>query len=164
LRLEKFIEANMKIRITVGANEQLSGYVNIDPISKFNDLAIDIRDLSEVVENSECREILAEDVIDFLEKKESFTVISNWISKLRHGGKIIITSVDAHVTSGLLYKGKIELSTFNKLMHGNFTAPWDVKLSHSTIEEMSSFLISQGLVINKKRQNGPHMIIEAERP
>jgi len=154
----------MKIRITVGDNQKLSGYTNIDPITKFDDLAVDIRNLDEVVSDAECLEILSDDVIDYLEKKQAMESISHWIKKLRHGGKIIVTSIDAHEAARSFYRKEIDLDTFNKAVHGNFTQPWDVRLSQTTLEELSSFLESNGLQVTKKRVNGIKLIVEAQRP
>ena len=36
----------MKIRITVGEKDKLNGYINIDPITKFDNVSVDIRDIS----------------------------------------------------------------------------------------------------------------------
>ena len=154
----------MKIRITVGEQEKLNGYLNIDPITKFDGLAVDIRNLDEVVSDAECTEIISEDVIDFLEKEESMISLSHWIKKLRHGGKIIVTSVDAREVSRSFYRKEIDIEIFNKAMHGNFLEPWDVRLSHSTLEELSSFFESQDLKVTKKRINGIKLIVEAQRP
>jgi len=154
----------MKIRITVGEQEKLNGYLNIDPITKFDGLAVDIRNLDEVVSDAECTEIISEDVIDFLEKEESMISLSHWIKKLRHGGKIIVTSVDAREVSRSFYRKEIDIEIFNKAVHGNFSEPWDVRLSHSTLEELSRFFESQNLKVTKKRINGIKLIVEAQRP
>jgi len=154
----------MKIRITVGEQEKLNGYLNIDPITKFDGLAVDIRNLDEAVSDAECTEIISEDVIDFLEKEESMISLSHWIKKLRHGGKIIVTSVDAREVSRSFYRKEIDIEIFNKAVHGNFSEPWDVRLSHSTLEELSRFFESQNLKVTKKRINGIKLIVEAQRP
>lgn len=154
----------MKVRITVGEKEKLNGYLNIDPISKFDDLSVDIRNLDDVVSDAECTEIISEDVIDFLKKDESIKVLSHWVKKIRHGGKIIVTSIDAYEVSKSFYRKTIDIAVFNKAIHGNFLEPWDVRLSHTTIEELSEFFRSQGLNVTKKRTNGIKLIVEAERP
>ena len=75
----------MKIRITVGEKEKLNGYINIDPITKFDDMPYDIRNLDDVVSDAECMEIISDDVIDFLEKKGSMEALAHWVKKIRHG-------------------------------------------------------------------------------
>ena len=53
----------MKIRISVGQREKLNGYINIDPISKFDDIAVDIRNIDPIASDAECTEIICEYVI-----------------------------------------------------------------------------------------------------
>ena len=80
----------MKIRITVGAEEKLNGYINVDPVSRFDDLESDVRNLDSIAEDAECSEVLAEEVIDFIRREEVYPILDHWISKLRHGGKMSI--------------------------------------------------------------------------
>jgi Fe2+ or Zn2+ uptake regulation protein len=49
-------------------------------------------------------------------------------------------------------------------MHGNFEEAWSVKLSHTTMEDLVSFLESQGIKVTKKRLQGVNMLVEGERP
>ena len=55
----------MRVSITVGANQFKNGYLNIDPISGELDggTKADVRNLDEVVMDSECVEIIAEGVL-----------------------------------------------------------------------------------------------------
>ena len=169
----------MKINIIIGSSNYKSGYINIDPTLKrkgelvelensnddqSNIVKTDIRNLNDIVEDSECKELIAEDVLDFLELSESRTVLSHWISKLRHGGKIIVGGTDIYEVCRLFYKQAIDLNTLNSIIHGNFSEPWDVKMGHSTLEDLQEFLQSQGIKIIKKRIQGFKMIIEGERP
>ena len=153
----------MKIRITVGEKDKLNGYINIDPITKFDNLSVDVRDISEVASDSECFELISEDVIDYLEKEESINALSGWIKKIRRSGKIIVTSIDAYGVAKSFYRKEIDIKTFNNIIHGNFLSPWDVRLSHTTIEELSELFESKGLKVTKKRINGIKLMVEAER-
>lgn len=154
----------MKIRLTVGEKEKLNGYTNIDPITKFDGISIDVRNLDGLASDAECTEIIAEGVIDFLHKEDFVLAISNWVKKMRHGGKIIVTSIDALEVAKSFSRKKIDIRAFNEAIHGNFSEGWDVFLSHTTIEELSSVLESLGLVITKKRINGIKLMVEAKRP
>ena len=58
----------------------------------------------------------------------------------------------------------MDIKTFNRAIHGNFLQPWDVKMSHATLEELDHVFSSSGLVVTKKRTNGIKLIVEAERP
>ena len=169
----------MKINILIGGTDYKSGYINIDPTLKRKSESIalensnddqsnivksDIRNLDDIVSDSECKELIAENVLDFLELSESRAVLSHWISKLRHGGKIIVGGTDIYEVCRLFYKQAIDLNTLNAIIHGDFSQPWDVKMSHSTMENLQEFLQSEGIKIIKKRIQGFKMIIEGERP
>ena len=154
----------MKIRITVGEKEKLNGYTNIDPITKFDDISIDIRNLDGFISDAECTEIISEGVIDFLNREDFVLAINNWVKKMRHGGKIIVTSIDALEVAKSFSRKEIDVEVFNKAIHGNFSSVWDVLLNHTTLEELSSILEKLGLTVTKKRINGIKLIVEAERP
>ena len=169
----------MKINIVVGGTDYKSGYINIDPTlqrksesvllensneEQSNVIKADIRNLDDVASSSECNELVAENVLDYLEFSESKAVLSHWISKLRHGGKIIVGGTDVYEVCRLFYKQAIDLQTLNSVLHGSFAQPWDVKMSHTTMEDLKDFLESQGIRITKKRIQGFNMIIEGERP
>ena len=154
----------MKVRITVGEQEKLNGYTNVDPITKFDGLSIEIRNLDDLVSDAECTEIISEGVIDYLNKDDLVLSITNWVKKMRHGGKIVVTSIDALEVAKAFAKQKIDIDTFNKAIDGNFSQGWDVFLNHTTIEELSSVLEKLGLFVTKKRINGIKLIVEAQRP
>ena len=154
----------MKVRISVGQREKLNGYINVDPISKFDDLAVDIRNIDSVASDAECTELICEDVIDFLHREETFEVLTGWSKKIRHKGEIVVTSVDAYQVCRSFLEKDIDIEQFNKIVHGTFQSPWDVRLSHTTLEELSEFFTSLGLIVTKKKISGIRIIIEATRP
>jgi len=157
----------MKLHISVGKGFTKPGYLNIDPITgQGNELSVkaDIRKLDEFVSDSECTEIIAENVLDYLEAGEADQALQHWVKKLRHGGKIIIGGTDAHQISKMFYYKEIDIEKFNLLTHGQFSAPWDVFMSHTTIEDLLQKLESYGIKILKKRIDGFNLVIEGERP
>ena len=154
----------MKIRVTVGEPDKLNGYINVDPVSKFDDLSVDVRNLDEVAADAECTEIISEGVIDFLKKSDVAKALINWAKKIRHGGKIVVTSIDAREVSKAFYRNQMTADEFNRLIHGGFSGAWDVYLSHTTVEELSSFFEAQGFNVTKKRINNFKLLVEAYRP
>ncbi len=169
----------MKINITLGGSGYKSGFVNIDPTLKrmgeevvlenandeqTNVIKADIRNLDEITLENECVEIVAEDILDYLQLGESRKVLAHWISKLRHGGKIVVGGTDILEVCRMFYKKAIDTDSLNVLMHGNFEEVWSVKLSHTTMEDLVSFLESQGIKVTKKRLQGVNMLVEGERP
>tara|TARA_R110000851_G_scaffold301058_1_gene457343 strand:+ start:352 stop:816 length:465 start_codon:yes stop_codon:yes gene_type:complete len=154
----------MKIRVTVGETNKLNGYINVDPVSKFDDLSTDVRNLDDIAADAECTEIISEGVIDFLEKSDVAKALTNWTKKIRHGGKIVVTSIDAREVSKAFYRNQMTADEFNRLIHGGFSGAWDVYLSHTTAEELSSFFEAQGFKVTKKRINNFKLLVEACRP
>ena len=102
----------MKIRITVGSEEKLNGYTNIDPISHFDGLNADLRNLDEIASDAECSEILADEVIDFIRQEEVYPILDHWIRKLRHKGNIFISFYDTRQIAKAFFRGKINLDEF----------------------------------------------------
>jgi len=154
----------MKINITVGAKQPLSGYINVDPITKFDGLAVDIRDLDPVVNDAECTELIAVDVLDYLKKQDAISVVQSWIKKLRHNGKIVIGITDAYEVCKLFYQQRISLDDFNYLLHGALSDAWDIKLNHMTMEIIEELMKSNGLKITKRRLDDYTSIVEGVRP
>ena len=159
----------MKINITVGSSHFINCYLNIDPITgqdggEAQAIKADIRNLDDLVMDSECHEIIAEDVLDFLEKEDAKIALSNWARKLRHKGKIIVGGTDIHETCKQFFHKVIPLEDFNKIIHGTLENPWEVKLSHNTLLGLQEELEGLGIKILKRRINGLNMVIEGERP
>ena len=159
----------MKINITVGSSHVMNGYLNIDPITgqdieEAQIIRADIRNLDDVAMDSECREIIAENVLDYLAKEDSKIALANWVKKLRHKGRIIVGGIDAYEVCKQFYQRVIPIEEFNIAMHGSLENPWEVKLSHSTLSELENQLRSLGVEILSKRVNGLNMVIEGERP
>ena len=94
----------MKVRISVGESEKLSGHLNIDPITKFDDLAVDIRDISEHVDDASCENLIVDHVLGFLEKEEAKRVFLQYMKKIRHEGTIVVSEIDSYEVAKSFYK------------------------------------------------------------
>ena len=154
----------MKVRISVGESEKLSGHLNIDPITKFDDLAVDIRDISKHVDDASCENLVIDHVLGFLEKEEAKRVLLQYMKKIRHEGTIVVSEIDSYEVAKSFYKRDVDIDFFNKAIHGNFEKPWDVKLSSFTIDELISILQENNFQIAKKRLYGARFTVEAIRP
>jgi hypothetical protein len=76
----------MKVNLMWGGTPK-NGYTNIDPYGNPEDpLVINnlVTDIDDIVDDCEATEIVAEDVIDFLERNEMKLAIQHWARKLRH--------------------------------------------------------------------------------
>ena len=95
----------MKLRITVGAEDKLNGYTNVDPVSQFDGLNADLRNLDAIVSDAECSEILADEVIDFIRQEEVYPILDHWINKLRHNGNIFVSFYDTRQIAKAFFRG-----------------------------------------------------------
>ena len=155
----------MKVNIIINGHA-LSGYTNIDPHGFGDDSKVlgDVSNIDEHVENSEAREILAHDVINFLPYEQIDSVISDWVKKLRHGGKIVILGKDLWHLCKAYSQKLVSTEQFNSALFGEQSHSGDYRLSHITMPELAMKLEALGLKVVKKRVNGYEMVVEAIRP
>jgi hypothetical protein len=158
----------MKIRLAVN-EKPLVGYVNVDPapqeVLQGQTVEIrDIKDLTGVCEPSECTEIRAEDVLDYIPFEQLGGVLTGWTYALRHGGKLVIGGTDAMSVSRAYLSGDVNTKQYNELIHGAGYHPWAMKSGQVNMSELSEILERLGLQVIKKRFNGFKMTVEAVRP
>ena len=150
----------MKINISVGGKPK-NGYVNIDP--SVNKQWDKIKNLDHVADDSECNEIIAEDMVDFLSSDDLEKTIQHWVSKLRHSGKIVIGGTDMYEVCKHFFQKGISTKDANILIHGEQKEAWDFRINQTTIENLESILSNLGIDILKKRSSNFKMVIEGER-
>lgn len=160
----------MKLNLIYGEGDYLNGYLNLHPFAMQETeqpkiRIADIKNLDRWVSNAEATEIIATDVIDYLLIQEVPQIIAHWISKLRHGGKIVIGGTDMLEVSKAFHEYEIDLQTVNKLLHGQQTQPHLVKRVNLTLMGIKTFLQTDnhGLKIIKTRRAGYNYIVEAQR-
>ena len=83
---------------------------------------------------------------------------------MRHGGKIVVGGTDVSLVCMMFNKKAMDLTEFNKIIHGNQTTGWDFKASHLSIKELVELLEGLDLKILKKRHSQFQMSVEAQRP
>lgn len=158
----------MKVNLIYGEADVLSGYLNLHPFAMQDteDVKIaDIKNINRWVNDAEALEIIATDALDYLVLYEVPRVLAHWISKLRHGGKIVVGGTDMQEVARGFVNGDINLETANKLLHGMQTQPHLVKRVNLTLIGVCAFLENDyGLQIMKKRKAGYNYIVEAVRP
>lgn len=146
----------MKINIINIPGNTYAGFSNIH-ISE-------VANLDNLCEIAECTRLIAEDVLDYFSSHEVDGILGNWISKLRHGGTIIIGGIDINMVAKALVNKQIDLTQANILLFGNQDSTDSYRKSALTSELMIQALKTCGLTILKKRTNNYKYIIEAERP
>ena len=140
----------MKVYLTV-KGDNISGYHNIDASSGGDIVKMD------GVEDSEATEIIASDIINFTDISSINDLLSGWVKKLRHGGRIVVGGVEIDEVCNAFISKAIDVNQFNKLVH-------EGRVSQITTTDLEKILINHGLTITKKRTDNFNMIIEAIRP
>ena len=123
-----------------------------------------LNDISNLVEDNECLEILAPTIINYLPFNQLQQIITGWVSKLRHGGKIVLGGTDLYEISKRVTRGEIDTDLANVLIYGQQTGVWDVKRSQLNLKDVSDLLSHLGLKIITKKLDGIDMVVEAIRP
>lgn len=109
---------------------------------------------------NELSELEVLDIIEFIPRQMFDQVLSYWVSRLAHKGRIIISFVDLYTVSRLFFLQKLTLSEMNFLLHGD-QQPKTVNL---TIPELSKTLEKLGLKIIRKDIDGVKGTVIGERP
>lgn len=148
----------MKVLITIN-EDNIEGYLKISPM-----LGHYLNDISNLVEDNECLEILAPTIINYLPFNQLQQIITGWVSKLRHGGKIVLGGTDLYEISKRVTRGEIDTDLANVLIYGQQTGVWDVKRSQLNLKDVSDLLSHLGLKIITKKLDGIDMVVEAIRP
>lgn len=157
----------MKINLLYGHGDFLQSHLNINPFSleETESMKIgDIRNLDGWVDDAEATEIIAMDVIDYFSLAEVNPILDHWISKLRHGGKIVIGGCDALDAAKALSQYELDLQTFNMLIHGTQDQPHLYKKTTLTLIGIVEYFREHGLKIIKQRKHGINYVVEAKRP
>jgi len=164
----------MKLNLLWGTNPR-NGYTNVDPFGFGDEQKTlgSLHQLNDIVDDNEAEEIIAEDVIDFLPRDSVVETIQHWISKLCHGGTLIIGGVDAYEVARAFANYEINLADLNYLLHGKQEEPHQQKLTNFTLVGLRDLLMENGMKIIKCRgtafneastERNLYMFIEARRP
>lgn len=136
----------MNIYVTAG-NNKIENY-NTIKLENFQD------EIKEVINNS-CTEIVAHDVIDKIKHGDIEKFVTILCSKLRIGGKVIITGTDL----GTLSRGVIN----NTISSQDYSSIIENKASLSYMHNISSMLKKFNLTIDSGLIRGTNYEIVANR-
>lgn len=162
-----FIMCKTKINLLYGSGDVLHTHLNLDPFTAEETDSLtraDVKNLNDFVDDAEAQEIIALDVIDYIPLMDINKVIEHWVTKLRHGGSLIIGGVDLFEVSKAFAQYRLDITQANQLIHGEQSKPYLVKRVNFSTIGLVDYLTSLGLKIQKKRVNNFYMIVEAIRP
>lgn len=154
----------MKLNITLG-QPPINGYLNIDPnLDHDGKVVCPLDNLNDHVDDAECEEILALDVLEYIPKELADKTVVHWLSKLAHGGKIILSGINARQVAKAILNKSIDIDAANILMYGEQNHPWQRKYGITDIQRLSDVLTGLGLKVISKQLDGFKMTVIAERP
>ncbi len=152
------------MKLSIGVNLiPINGYTTIDPTGGEGKTAIDFRNLDSVCDTSECTEINAPDILNFIHGSDLMNTLQNWVMKLRHGGKIIIGGSDLFECCKSVVLGQISVSDANLVFYNKRDSAWSTHFGMYECNEIVGLLSELGLKIDKKRINGNCFVVEAHR-
>lgn len=157
----------MKVNLLLNSDSVRSGFLNVDPMADpgHPDKTIgDITNLDDLVDDAEADEIIALDVIDYVPAPALERVLTNWISKVRHGGTIAIGGVDIMAVARGLVRQEISLTQANVLLYGQQSAPWEYRKATIDMQTVISTLQKFDFKIIQKRIVNYTYVVKAERP
>jgi hypothetical protein len=142
----------------------LNGYVNITPLPAKGSVLGDLRNLDPHCGQAEATEIRATGVLDYVHHSEIIETLRNWVSKLRHGGKLVVGGLEIEEIARLAYIGEYTPHETNQLIFGSGNNYAQLKRGCHSIEDICELLAACGLHIKSKRLLYPNFVIEAVRP
>jgi hypothetical protein len=152
----------MIVRLSVN-KKPISGYVNIDPRPLPTDYEVTvhpngIENIDNIIGQAECLELIADDCINHVPGTKLLDCITNWVSKLRHNGKLTITGNDAEVLCKAYLNGELDTKEFNEALFEKSNK------SCFTSDDIGIILTTLGLRLTSKQLQGHKYIITAKRP
>lgn len=148
----------MRINITITPYE-LGSYINISPLKGDDPFTL-------TSDTAECREIIAEEIIDYIPIDKMLDVITHYVSKLRLGGKIVLGGTDIIELSKDILRQNKTMVEANHEIFGAQTEElkeWGLKKGCLALNDVVAILSHLGLHITKQRLDGSKFIVEAVR-
>jgi len=143
----------MKLNLIRKDSEKITGgYINIDPYAIPNSdvVACHHYNLTTLVDNGECQEIRALDVIDFVKSGNVLTTVQHWASKLKKGGTLCVGGSDIREIARNIFHGTMNEERANEYLYNVNDSPWDIKQSAGSLELMVNVFEKIGLKIQSK--------------
>lgn len=136
------MKTEIKIRLGVG---EFPGYTTITDMG--------------TVETNQATEIFVDRFLELIPVESIMGGIALWVTKMRHGAKLHITSLDIVQISKAVLTKQLKLPDINKLLFGTQSR------SALALDDTTSILEHLGLkVLSKKLNNDLTFTITAERP
>ena len=157
----------MKIFITNNPERAPKTHLVLSPkIEENNDMECHIplhdQNLDEYADDGELEELVSDGTVEYIPIHKVMEVLMGWVKKIKHGGTIIVSGVDAYLTAKAFVDGYISIEQFNVYVHG--TPNEDNKTVNLTTIGIVNLMVSLGLTIKHKRLDINKFVVEGTRP
>lgn len=144
-----------KLFIGINVGEERQGYDYIDPAQ-----GKDWRNLEYAT--AECEEIYAPAILDHIHHTELVQTLEEWVSKLRHGGKITVGGTDLYEMARQITVGSFPMNEANNKLYGQDLA-WHSRKGCYSAMILRELLTQMGLKIDRVALNDYEFVVEAHR-
>jgi len=152
----------MKLHLHQHPDDTLDGYVNVclGIVPDYEG------ELDAAADDAEVTELVANNILEFVQLHQLLDLLKLIVRKLRHKGKLIVTGVDAYSVAKDYVNYKLSIEDLNILLHGRQRDnAQDVKMATLTMHGLVNFLRNDmGLKITRQAIEEYEYVIEAERP
>ena len=100
-----------------------------------------------------CQSLIMNDILNYISNEQLQTLIQG---KMRHGGTIVISSVDAIRLTSAFYRNEINIEGFSSLVKET--------TSQHTLTELQSLFQNNGYVIESAGTNALSLFLKVKRP
>lgn len=142
----------MKVCVSM-VGYQLEGYNNIQ-------LTPQSYNFDQYCDSAELLELVAEDILEYFPLHETLNILRYFVSKIRHGGKLIVSGRDGYVIAKTLSNRDMNIQDANLALYGNPQLPIKSFISLNILSDLVSQL---GLKVIHKRIDGVRALITTER-
>lgn len=145
----------MKINICFGnSNEYLNGYINTNFIKNDKFEICHPENIDIIVDDGEADEILAINVLNYIEFNKIKDVVTNWYKKLKYDGTITISFFDFVEICRALTTNQLSFSDAKKLIYGEQNEGWQFFKSGLSLVELKNFFTSINSKIEYCKRDG----------
>jgi len=155
----------MKLNLGCGNDIRQTGYVNVD-IRSNDKLPTeiyrqgDIQSLDWLCENNMVEEILALNVLSYIQMPNIRSTIAGWSDKLIENGTLKMSVIDIYGIAKMFSNGQMSSRDFVLAMFGTQNND-DCCRSAIDINDLCALLEESGLTITTKRYDGLFLFVEA---
>lgn len=155
----------VKVRLSIN-DIPFSGYLNIDPNpiieqdKNFDNIVKNsILNIDAYVDDNECEEILAPNVLNYISYKKIPVFLLHLKKKLKKDGELIIGGSDFSLLSRSLNFEAIDLNTLNEFLFGKQSAPSEFKKSTITMMELTKIAQNAGFTVVEQFAENHNMYV-----